>query len=213
MALQASVIISRAQNTLLDLTGDFWSSNELIDYLNAAFSSVLIVKPDAIVKTSSFLLVQSATQTLPNDGVQFFSLTRNLTPSQRVITEIDINHLNHADPDWPMTNDSTVQNFMHDKRNPKIFYVYPVPVNSNQTVEIIYTADATRVSVLTDPIPFDDVYESVLHFMTVAQALLKNSKRGDMTKGSQYFNMALNLLGQKTSAQTALAPETPEKAR
>jgi hypothetical protein len=214
MALAASVVINRAAKTLLDETNVQWGAAELLDYLNAGISAIVASKPDTSVATTTFTVTNAvAKQTIPSDGLQLLEITRNLSSTGSAIRQIDRNHLNHSVPSWSVTSTSTntpeIQHFMFDKRNPRIFYIYPQPVSGTNNIEIVYSQTPTRLTLASQNIPLDDIYENPLHHFVVAYAYAKNAKRGDLTKAGAYFGLFANSIGTRMQVQSIFSPSTP----
>lgn len=209
MAIAASVVINRAAKTLLDETGVLWTSAELLDYLNAALSAVVAIKPDSYVLTATFTLTNAqAKQTLPAGGLQLVEVTRNMSPVTTVITQTERNHLNHSNESWPNTA-GTPKHFMYDKRNPKVFYIYPQPASGTNTVELVYSAAPTRLTATSDSIPVDDLYENPLFYFVMGMAYAKNAKRGDNTKFNMYLSLFTSSMGIRRNVQDLFGPVTP----
>ena len=218
MTLTASVVINRAQKTLLDETNIIWGAAELLDYLNAGINAIVANKPDTSVATTTFTVTNaSAKQTIPADGLQLLEVTRNLSSTGTAIRQIERNHLNHSNPTWSVTttsaNSPEIQHFMFDKRNPKVFYVYPQPVSGTNTIEIVYSQVPSRLTATTNNLPLDDIYENPLHNFVVAYAYAKNAKRGDLNKANAYFTLFANSIGARAQVQFAFSPVTPDETQ
>lgn len=214
MAIPVQTILTRLQNQLLDPTFVFWQQAELIDYINGGQLYVLSEKPDAFTKTApATLVLNTPTQTFAglgiSDGYCFLDIVRQITPVSRGITQIEQNHLDHADPSWPTTLGDTIYHYMFDPRNPNVFYVYQVP-NVPVSVEITYSAEPPPVTAPTDTVQLDSIYIEPLYFATLGTAYAKNAKRGDMQKSEFYFQLSSQLLGVKFKIQRAFSPETPQ---
>lgn len=212
MAILASVILNRAAKTLLDETGVLWTSAELLDYLNAALSALISVKPDVYTITESFTLTNAqAKQSLPVGATQLMEVTRNLSPATKSITQVERNHLNHINNEWPATA-GTPAHFMYEKRNPDIFYIYPQPASGTNTVEIVYSGMPTRLTAVGNTVPVDDIYENPLWAFVVAMAYAKNAKRGDLNKTQAYLNIFSTAVGARQQIQFSFSPVTPDES-
>lgn len=209
MTIAASVVIRRAQKTLFDETGVMWPEDELLDYLNAGVNAICANKPDAFVKNEIVALAPDSKQTIPAGGIQLLDVIRNA--GGRAIRQTDRNHLDHSNPEWHNDVGSSVKHFMHDKRDPKRFYVWPRVAGGS--VELSYAAHPPRMASLTSPIPVDDLYETPLHHFVCGNAYAKNSKRGDLNKANAYFTMFVNAIGAKRQVQLAFSPLTPDEAQ
>lgn len=213
MTIAASVIISRVQTTLLDLTGVLWTQAELLDYLNAGINAIVAVKPDVSVATATFAVTNaSAKQTIPSDGLELLDVVRNLSTTGTAIRQVERNHLNHISPTWAKTSTTgDILHYTHDKRNPTIFYIYPQPASGTNNIELVYAQIPARLTLVSQSIPIADIYESPLHNYVVAYAYAKNAKRGDLTKAQAYFAMFANSIGARTQAQFMFSPDTPNE--
>lgn len=205
----ASVVLDRAKKTLLDETGVLWTAAELLDYLNAAITAIVTLKPDAYILTASFTLTNAqAKQTLPTGGLQLIDVTRNLSPAVTAIRQIERNHLNNTVESWSSTA-GTPAHFICDGRNNNIFYIYPQPASGTNTVELVYSAVPTRLTASSDTLPLEDIYENPLFYFIIALAYAKNAKRGDLDKSNLYLNLFNSILGVRASVEQAFSPKTP----
>ena len=66
--MQAGVVVTRARATLLDPNGVYWPDGELYDYLSAAQTAVVNLKPDAYAQTVFVSLVPGVLQAIPAEG-------------------------------------------------------------------------------------------------------------------------------------------------
>lgn len=213
--IACEVILDRAAKTLFDETNVRWPAGELLDYLNAGLSWLLIHKPDAYVELGPIELEDGALQSLPERGVLVLNVLENLgvngTSVGRAIRQIERNELDHNNPEWLTATGSAVLHWTFDKRDPKHFYVFPRPVGT-WYVRALWSATPERI---TDPdsiLPVDDLYESPLHNFVVGYALLKNSKSGDPAKAGSYLTMAANTIGVKFQMQAAFSSVDPDVA-
>lgn len=210
MALAASVVIDRAEKTLLDDTNVLWSAAELLDYLNAGISAIVASKPDVSVTTGNITLTASTPkQSLPAGGIQLLDIIRNAASPYTAIRQVERNHLNHIDPDWANTTGAVVKHYSYDKRNPKVFWVYPAP-SSGISIEAVYAVQPTRLTSASDTIPIDDLYENALYLFVLALAYAKNAKRGDLFKAQAYFAAFSNSIGVR-QVQYSFSPVTPNE--
>lgn len=210
MTIPVSNIITRAQNILLDpAPGVFWVTAELIDYLNTGVGSLISLKRDVNLKTTPFtLVINDPHQTLPSDGVQFVEIVRTLTGAINGVIQIDKNHLDHADPSWPVSSAAGIQYYMSDSRNPKQFWVYPTPANTQQ-VELVYCAVHPAVTSTSDTLTIDEIYELPLTYFVISMAYSKNSKRQDITKAQMYESFFANMINGSAQDQNLFSPRIP----
>lgn len=208
--IAASVILNRAAKTLLDETGVVWNPAELLDYLNAGITAIVAAKPDAFTVNAPFPLVAGTKQSIPASGIQILDVIRNLgaggaTPGG-VIRQAERTALDHADPQWHTATGTEVLHFMTDRRDPRVFYVYPARTSLPWSVELLYASHPPRISAPNEILPIDDLYESPLHAYVCGYAYAKNTKRQDVGKMNGYMTMFANSIGVKSQVQFAFAP-------
>lgn len=207
----ASRIISSAQTLLQDAAGTRWTTAELLGWLNEGQRVVVTEKPDAYVKTEAMRLGAGVKQTIPETGTVLQSVTRNMgaggTSPGRSIQLVDRALMDAAVPDWAAdTASATVQSYMFDDRNPRIFFVHPPQPQAGQGyVEIVYTAAPTDIAA-TDPIALGDAYEAALVNYVVYRAYAKDMDMGPNTQRAtlayQIFTQSLGTMqAQETSAE------------
>jgi len=213
MAIAASVITDECSNLLYDETGVRWPEAELLDYLNAGITAVLVYKPDAYVVDSTVQLATGSRQTIPADGVEFLEMINNAgsggaTPG-RAIRKVDRNHLDHMTPDWHTTTGSQVLHYTFDPRNPKVFYIYP-HVSTTWYARINYTGIPDRLTATSEDVPISEIYQTPLVNWVMAYAHAKNFKAGDANRSNMYLSRFNDFFGVKTTTQAAFLPTNPD---
>ena len=201
--MQAGVVGTRVRATLLDSGGVYWPDAELYDYLSAAQTAVVNLKPDAYAQTVFVSLVPGVLQSIPSDGSQLLDVVRNADGT--AIRQIDRNALSHANQSWASGGQTEVLHFMPDPRNPLRFHVFP-PSDGTSSVEVVYAGTPPRVTQAGDSLALADVYESALHAYVCALAFAKNTDRGDLAKYQGFMGQFYQLVSGKSQAQVAEAP-------
>jgi len=203
-------IIDRVSKKLFDETNIRWDPAELLTDYNAIKNTIVALKPDAYVLTASHQLVAGSKQAIPAAAIAFRRLIRWLgadgeTPGN-AIRVADRDDLDHARPDWHTESGDSVLHFIHDKLNPRVFYVYP---QATGYVEGVWTAtppDSTTPA--SDVLPLDDIYEECIFRGMMAAAYSKNFKSVDMNKASYYEARFNEFLGLKSTAQYRFAAKS-----
>ena len=137
-------IISRVEDISQD-SGVRWPRLELQRWLNEAYLSILLARPDANAVTGTFTCAAGPRQSLLAQfpaGLRLLDVVRNLaaTSSKRAVRKIDRRILDDQRPEWYAESETDdVQHWMFDPRQPKEFMVYP-PASTDAELEIVYTA-------------------------------------------------------------------------
>jgi hypothetical protein len=196
--LTGNAILARVQRKLLDETGQQWTTTELNADFGAALRFVIIRKPDAYTVTARHQLSEGVRQSIPTDALALIAVRANMgedgITEGDAVTFADLEVMNRCEPAWrrhPQSN--VVQNYLHDPRDPRVWYCYPPQQFPPHYVELT----ASTVPAYTDfgtAIPVDDVYEEAIYLYLLGNAYLKNSKRGDATKATAYLAAAESAL-------------------
>ncbi|WP_052367804.1 phage adaptor protein [Algiphilus aromaticivorans] len=212
MALTVGDVLDRVSKKLLDDGEGRWDHDELRDDLNAGAMAVANHKPDATATSVMHTLDDTTSrQTIPADGIIPLNVVRNGESGDqtgRAVTLIDAEDLTAMDPAWHVATGDDVEHWVYDKRDTKAFYVYP---RATGAVQLVYSAQPTRVTADSEDLPLPDTYESVLYHFVLAHAYAKNTKRGDTGKFDRNIAIFERLLGVKTQGQGAYAPMPTER--
>lgn len=203
--ITASVILSSARITLLDLAARTWSDDDLLDYLNEFLRTTAGVKPDFYTVQDYVALIGGDLQVIPADGVALIDITENA--DGRVITQADFKLLQESNRFWPRgTRESTVENFAADPRNPRRFVVSP-PNDGTGSVRLLYGAVPPQIMYADEEMPVSDSYQNAAINFVLAKCYAKNSQRQDIAKANSYMGQWAQFLGLKSQAQLAVSPK------
>ncbi len=200
-----------------DVTSFRWSDAELIDYLNAGQRQIVVLIPEAnileTVHDTGTALV--ARQLLPAGGIKFIKATTNYADDgitrQGTIRYVEKDALDTYEPTWEyVTNKADGANyfehFVHDRKEPKVFYVYPAPAASNKRLGIIFSANPAEITAGVDTMSLSDEYNESLVMYTVYRALTKESR--DSMPGQfqkDLWAQFLSTLGIKRAVEDSLS--------
>lgn len=210
-------VLDRVQAKLLDESGNFWTRAELLDHLAASFNAIVAIKPDAFTVTRRVRVEKGTYQAIPSDGSVFIEAKRNLTGDKgdkpgKAIRYAQMDVMNRTDPDWHTKPASDViRCYLHDPRDPKVWYCFPPMKPSGSWVEIIYAAAPERYVDEDQPVPLDDIYEDAMYNFVLSEAYGKNSKRSDATKSVMYLNKFRAFMGGREIATPKVEEGRPEK--
>lgn len=224
--IKVTDVISRVESILQDANVR-WPRLELQKWLNEAYLSIVLLRPDANAKTATFTCVAGTKQTITASSggypsaISLLDVTRNVATSsdKKVVRVVARSVLDDQRPSWHAEVASVnIQHYTYDPRNPKCFYVYP-PATTAAQLEVTY-ADVPGAHALgegalnptaatSDVILLDDIYLSPLTDWILYRAYSKDAENGNNEQRAaaayQTFNAAI---GTKTQVDAAAAPSS-----
>jgi len=211
MAVAVNDIIDKVEILLQDTTNIRWSAAELLAYANDAINEIIREKPEANVTTASVAWTSGTKQTLPTGGLILIDVVRNMgtdgTTVGRAIRRIDRDVMDAILPDWHETKNAqaTIQHWMHNPNNPKVWYIYP-PSDGTTQGEISYSASIGPIAAGAN-IGLDDIYQSVIMDYMLYRAY---SKDADYTPNKDiaiaHYAAFMTALGNQDKAERLLDP-------
>lgn len=176
-------LINRAKTILQDTTssGTRWPNAELQDWLNDAQKQVVLFRPDAKTVNEPFAPALQSKQSLPAAALQLIDVPRNLAGDKKAIRRQERAVLDDGVPDWhESTPTVNVELYVYDSRDPKTFYLWPVPA-SGASIEIIYSSVPPIINLSafdgsdTAVIGLDDTYATALLDFVLYRAYSKDA--------------------------------------
>lgn len=191
-----------------------WDDNELLGYINAGQRKIVTLVPDAnVVQESVTLTANQARQILPTGGLKFMKCTTNYAGAvpKASLRYVEKDALDSWDPDWEYSSSTPGTDFhkhyAHDKREPTIFYVYPVG-NTATTVGVVFSKLPTDLSSIASDLALGDDYYDALVMYVIFRAL---AKEGRYTLPSsvhrEHYDRFLQALGLQATAEGEVSPE------
>lgn len=206
-------IIDRAEEILQDISNVRWSQQTLLDYFNDAQREIVLFRPDAkTVNTSFTLTANSAKQTLPNSGLRLISIYRNSSPTTKPITNIEKRVLDDQIEDWHGTTATSIEHYVYDPLDPKVFYIYPHTTASDASIEIVYSSAPTDITIgnfTTDTtvIGLDDIYANAILDFILYRAYQRDTEyAGDLQRSGVYSQSFQNAIGIKNQVDAGSTP-------
>lgn len=202
-----------------------WSDAELLDYLNAATRQIVGFMPDAntVETIEDTGTSRVARQELPAGGIKFIRASRNYaddgTTPQGTVRFVEKDVLDTYDPDWEYVTASVdganyFLHFCHDKREPRVYYLFPPPVVDNKKVAVVYSTTPTAMAAVGDTFPLQDEYINGAVQYIIYRALTKESRQtlpDDYRRGLwQNFLVALGLQRQAADGVGTEANRPPD---
>ena len=222
MTIQASSIVRRATDIIMDSTSVRWPVSELVRYLNDSQRELVLLRPDAINRTATVTLAAGTRQSLDNMGLnpapaKLIEIPRNMAGAKKAVRLVPRQILDAQTPGWhgiPGTVD--ILHYMYDPRDPKTFYVYP-PALATAQLEVMYSGTPTDIlepaagaiySDVVGTLTVPDIYAYAILDYVLYRAYSKDSEFAGNEGRAQAHYAAFNAsLMNEIKATIAVAPQ------
>lgn len=214
MPIPASTIVADVQRILNDETGVRVAASQLVPLLNQAQRDIMTARPDTTAVISALALVAGVKQAVPSNAYLLIDIHSNTAAPYAPVTKVDLPLLDASEPGWRnRAQSSSIKHFMHDLRNPRVFWVYP-PATAGIEVEFeasIYPDDipapvapGEMADTVVGNISLNDEWQTALFCMTAHYAYLTDLEGvNNQTLAVAYLQRASSILG--AQIQTAAA--------
>ena len=160
---------------------------------------------------------QESKQTIPAAGLRLLNIYKNNSPTTKPITHIEKRVLDDQIEDWHGTTGTTVEHYIYDPVDPKVFYVYPHPSGGGHTISIVYSSAPSNITIsdfstATTVISLDDIYANAILDYILYRSYLKDAEyAGDINRAGAYLQSFQSAIGIKNQvdAGTSPRPSTP----
>ena len=213
MAITVQALLANAASLLQDTTNVRWTAAQLLVWLNDGQRELVLLKPDAYVKSTATILVAGTKQTIPTDGIYLVDIPRYLgtdgiTPTNSV-KSISREILDNQVPDWHAARHANVRpkHFIYNELEPKRFYVYPPqPTSGFGYVEVVYTA-VPPDAVSPGSLSLADEYAGALLSFILFRAYSQDSEwAGNKELSAMHYGHFVGLLTGKDQAEDETTP-------
>jgi len=195
-------LLNKLGTLLFDPDGDVWNNDEKTSAVNEAINTIVLLRPDAAAVTeSTALTADTPKQSIPSTGLRFLDIVMNTggAPVRKIKREV----LNETIPAWTTTTGSAIKHVMFDEENPKIFWVYPVPL-TGFSVELTFAKKITEFTSKATSLGLDDIYIAPIIEYVLHRCLGMPGKGSDMGKSARHLSNFYNALGVKHKADAIL---------
>lgn len=205
-----------------DPTAYRWTDAELLGYINAGQRQIVTLVPEAntVESTVDFTAADAgiARRTLPAGGIKFIRATNNLEKDganyerQSPLRYAEKDALDSYDPTWEYTPaadaDNYFKHYCHERREPKVFYLFPAPPNTEtRSVGIVHSAVPADLTDLGDDLSLDDAYFNAYVTYVTFRALSKEARQSLPSARQELWENFLTSLGMKKKAEMLVSPE------
>lgn len=197
-------IVSQVQRRIVDEDAIRWTLEDLMDYLNSAVKSTILMRPDANALSLEVLCVEGAKQETPEGINLLFNVVRNVG-GNAILGPYPLSTLDNYNPNWinEEPKDAT-DTYLYDERSPRVFYLYP-PVKSGTKVEIIGSFIPEPLSKINydsgDYMPLPPVFDNaVIEYMVYLAFSQDNEFAANANKANLSLAAFHTLLGNKNQS-------------
>ena len=186
MTISCQAYIDNVRDQLFDpAPGAGWNNTELIGYLNAAMTRIVLAKMDAYPVIREIALEPGVVQELPSDGCLFIDALYNSAGNG--VTLQAAHEFIRVNTGWAAaTASSEVQYVLFDPRLPRQFHVSP-PAASGALLTCMFGAFPTRITAVGDDVLMPDQYETAIQTYMIGRAYAKASARQDLNKAAAFI--------------------------
>lgn len=215
MPTTAQSIVTSAQGLLNDVAGGRWPASELVAHLNEFQRQCIRVRPDQSASIQTVALVSGPKQTLPDDAAYLIDIHSNANYAP--ISKVDMVLMDASLPTWrTKAQSATIIHFMHDLKDPRVFWVYPPAKAGVGGAEVLIEAAmkpvdavATGATTATGNLSVQDDMSTAALNWVMFRALSKNAEHANQINLASGYKAAHDAaLG--IESQVAAAPKTGE---
>lgn len=206
--MKPSEVYERCGVLLHDTDNVRWTTDELRMWLSDGQRAICTFRPDANVESVEIELEEGSIQQLPANAIKLIDITHNVTISGeehlpgRAITITDREEMDRFDVTWRTSRKAkTVQQFMHDATNPKVFYTYP-PNNGEGLVsaDISVMPDVLEEADDDTELPLGNEWNEALLNFVMAKAYAKDGEF--VSRSGEYMGLFIaSVQGEQTAAK------------
>lgn len=206
-----AAILARVRDDLHDADGTRFTPDNLLAWLSDAQRAVVLLRPDAGAVTKVVRLEAGTTQQrLPDDGVRFLGVLRNVEPGGKpgravILTTLDA--LNAGAPLWHREGASPeIYEYAPDENTPTLYWVSPPPA-ADVTVEIKYAVEPPEVTDENDELAvFATFAEPVREYM-LYRAYARNDQSIDYQgRANLHLQRFYTAIGEDQKARILSSP-------
>lgn len=212
------LLTQKIQAALRDVNADSWPEDVIYQTLLDSERVVVNFRPDAALVDAEYTCTAGVRQSIgalsptPNRLLNV-KYNRNGSVDGRSIRRVAIGDLDAISPDWrSKAGATTLREYMHDEREPLIFYVNP-PASVGAKLQLSYSAipaDYGTVDANTET-TVSDLYEPMV-FEWAMYRLFSHDVEGSVNiqRAQQHLANFQNMMGVKVSADMQATPRNNE---
>lgn len=196
MTIFSDIITDDIEKQLNDTGQTLWTNETLFKYVTEAQNAIILLGVDANIVQAEFPLLQDAMQTIPEGGVRFIDILRNVAGGP--VRKIEKKVMDDVLPDWMIEQTETgIEHFMFEEERPTVFWVYPAPSTSTQKIALSYAKAVDLITADNDPITLPDIYIPAIKEYILWRCLSMENENMAISLANQHLQNFYTLLGKK----------------
>lgn len=225
MTTAAKSILQRVVVTLQDDDSTRWTMPELVRYLNDGLREFALLRADQVSKSVVFDCVAGSRQVLPAEASALVDVSGNAAAGSSLapVSVADRAMLDAVAPGWRNETASIdVIHFVHDLRDPRVFYTYP-PATATAKLDLTYTVIPAFIAEPAVDADFNDVvgnvgipdiYANALTDYVLYRAYTKDSEyAGNAARAQAHYAAFGGALGSDLKSVVAISPNQAGRVR
>lgn len=207
--IKVSTLIKRAGLLLQDEEHIRWTVAELIDWINEAAATLVVMRPGAGARLDSVSLSAGSVQILDSSVVQLLDVVRNVGADGapgRAVRLAERHLIDSHDPDWhSKPGSSVIKHYLYDDRSPNTFFVYPPALPGTQ-VQIVYSVLPDEVTEEDDELNLSAEYADAVLNQVMFRCLSKDSEYANGQMALAYQSAFMGMVGSKNNSEESTTP-------
>ncbi len=188
---------------LLDPENGVWRNEIKKAIIDEAMATIVLLRPDATAEAVEFeLQANNPKQKIPNGGVRFLDLVRNI--NGRAIVEFNRKDLGKIIPSWTTIKDSSIEYYMFEEESPLNFWVFPVP-DRPVSVELVYSRPHKPFVEDNSDIGLPDIFTAPIIEYVMYRALNMTSAGQNSQKAAFHLSNFYSSMGKKNESDLLMA--------
>lgn len=186
--IKVSDLIKRAKTVAQDLDFVQWEESEWLDWYNECILTLVSLRADAFTAIREIAMDKSASAyELPADVDRLVDVF-DYSKTGRIVRHIDRNFLDQQYPYWrTQASDDGPKYYVYDDNNPRIFHVYPSPLDLTHTLKVVVSAIPSKTSNTDESISVDERFAPAIVDYMLYRGYLKNSDYEDQLARAKFF--------------------------
>lgn len=208
--LTAQSILDKASIQLIDIPAVRWTRPELLEWLNDAQRTIVMLAPSSSNFTTTVSLAAGTRQSIPSDGWLFLDAYRNMSAGGapgRAVRLVSKKLLDSFNPDWHSdTGVAVAKNYLFDPQDQTTFWVYP-PNDGTGHLQINYSRLPVACATEGDAIYLNDILQTAILDYILYRACSKDAEYAPgIQLASGYWTAFTTAIGAKAAAEQANNP-------